>query len=114
MKTFVEATGDLDTAINESRIIADVTGCDYASIQLDLYEDAVVSTCTAVVSNNGNVWYAAKAVDPTTGTATAITITQPGILRMIQVTDVKYIGVQAPSSGGGGTFKVTIRATSAN
>lgn len=117
MKTIVNSVQDLDTAIAESLVYADVTGCDWASIQMDLYEDAAASTYNVMVSNNAIKWYAAKywPADPTTGTPTSVTISSGNTMtRLIPVTDVRYIGVQAPSSGGGGTYKVTIRAASAN
>lgn len=118
MKTIVNSVQDLDTAIAESIVYADVTGCDWASIQMDLYEDSAVSTYNVMVSNNAQKWYAAKylSVDPTTGTLTSSSVTISSgntMTRMIPVTDVRYIGVQAPS-GSGGTYKVTIRAASAN
>lgn len=119
MQTVVEVVQDLDTAIAASLVYADVTGCDWASIQMDLYEDAAASTYNVMVSNNRQQWYAAKylAVNPTDGTlsSTSVTIASGNTMtRMIPVTDVRYIGVQAPTSGGGGTYKVTIRACSAN
>lgn len=119
MKTIVNSVQDLDTSIAESLVYADVTGCDWASIQMDLYEDTAVSTYNVMVSNNAIKWYAAKylVMDPSTGNlvSTSVTISSGNTMtRLIPVTDVRYIGVQVPSSGGAGTYKVTIRAASAN
>lgn len=106
-----------DTSVAQSIAFADVSGCDWASIQMNLWEDAAASTYDVVVSNDAQVWFAAKDFPsyPSTATATSITIASGNSLtRMIPITDVKYLGVRAPSSGGGGTYKVIIRASSAN
>lgn len=106
-----------DTAVPQSMVYADVSGFDFASIQLDLYEDAMASTYDVVVSNDAQVWFAAKDFPsyPSTATPTSITIASgDSLTRMIPITDVKYLGVRAPSSGGGGTYKVIIRASCAN
>ncbi len=113
MKTVVVGTGDLDTSIVDAMVTADVSDYDVASIQLDLFEDAAASTVKVYVSNTKEVWYEGKAVNPETGTLTAISVSTPGIVRYIQVTDVRYVGVKVTTASGG-VFKVTICAASAN
>lgn len=98
------------TPIGES-FVADVRGIDYVSVACysrDAAWDASL-VITVQVSPDGDQWYTAAWVAPTTGTATSVTtFTANAIRRYVNVYDVAKVRAVVTTAGGTTTIVCNI------